>query len=293
LQAELDECRDTICWSASSVSRESLRDLKNLQKPPPIVKEVFEAVALLIGHPDRKWDGLKRMIAGETFLAKIQKLNYQQSVTREQFGKLREYLSHAEFDEEFIKTVCVPVVPLATWCRAIGVYLSKTKFIDGQEVRPVAGAGAASPPSKHQHHDYVPSSDVQMIFDPDISLMGPRELRHVRELTISRSEVGSITFHGETDCTGLDFARIVRLEVGEVLVYPDSSRKPPVGTGLNKAATITMYQCWPPNGSKLLGDPKSQERYKKKIRQMTEAKNARFIDYECTTGIWKFSVDQF
>eukprot|EP00420_Gonyaulax_spinifera_P022523 CAMPEP_0197908766 /NCGR_PEP_ID=MMETSP1439-20131203/67448_1 /TAXON_ID=66791 /ORGANISM="Gonyaulax spinifera, Strain CCMP409" /LENGTH=51 /DNA_ID=CAMNT_0043530285 /DNA_START=8 /DNA_END=159 /DNA_ORIENTATION=+ len=51
-----------------------------------------------------------------------------------------------------------------------------------------------------------------------------------------------------------------------------------------------MYQCFPPNGSKLLQDPKSQERYKKKIKQMTEEKQAMFIDYDCATGVWEFSV---
>lgn len=132
-----------------------------------------------------------------------------------------------------------------------------------------------------------------MIFDPDIERLRPEELRHVSELTISRPSVGKVTFHGETDCSELDFERVVQLEIGEVLVYPDSSAKPPVGVGLNKAATVTMYQCWPPNGDKLLQDAKAQDKYKKKIKQMTEEKHARFIDYDCGTGIWKFSVDHF
>lgn len=58
-------------------------------------------------------------------------------------------------------------------------------------------------------------------------------------------------FHGATDCTELDFQDIV-LKRGyaarpsapngspKVLVYPDASKKPPVGEGLNKASTVTM-----------------------------------------------------
>merc|ERR1719498_428831 len=132
-----------------------------------------------------------------------------------------------------------------------------------------------------------------MIFEPDLETLSPAELVNVENLTISRPEVGKITFHGSTDCTDLDFERIVRLEIGEVLVYPDATMKPLVGVGLNKAATVTMFQCWPPNGSKLLQDQKSQDRYKKKIKQMTEEKHARFLDYDCNTGIWKFSVEHF
>jgi hypothetical protein len=54
-----------------------------------------------------------------------------------------------------------------------------------------------------------------------------------------------------------------------------------------------MYQCWPPNGGRLLQDPASQERYKAKIQKMTEEKLAKFLDYDCNTGVWKFSVEHF
>jgi len=296
MQAELEECLDTIRWCASSVTRESLQDVKNTGKPAPVVKDVLETVALLLGQTESRWDKLKRFVGSPTFLDKIQRLNFQQNVTREQFKKLRERLGHPDFDEELIKTVCVPVVPLAMWCRAIGVYLSKTKFKGGGEIRPVAAAGAAAQsPSRQQGSggSRATTSGAYMIFEPDIETLSAEELRSVPELSISRPAVGKITFHGNTDCTGLDFEHIVRLEIGEVLVYPDSQQKPPIGTGLNKAATVTMYQCWPPNGSKLLQDPKSQDRYKKKIKSMTEEKRARFIDYDCNTGVWKFSVDHF
>jgi len=295
LQAELEECLDTIQWSASSMGRENVQDLKNLQSPAPIVKAVLESVALVLGQPQTRWDQLKRFISSDGFLSKLQKFNFQQAVTKDIFKKLQARLEDPEFDEEFIKSVCVPVVPLAIWCRAIGVYLSKTKFPGGPEVRPLAGAGTTTTTNTNSQRQYAgPSSgDVPMIFEPDLQQLSPEELRHVRDLTVSRPNVGSITFHGETDCTGLDFASIVRLEAGEVLVYPDSSQKPPVGEGLNKAATVTMFQCYPPNGNKLLQDPRSQEKYKRKIQAMTEEKHARFIDYDCLTGVWQFSVDQF
>merc|ERR1719254_301496 len=99
-------------------------------------------------------------------------------------------------------------------------------------------------------------SSAHMIFEPDLTLLSAEELRHVNNLSISRANVGKVTFHGETDCTDLDFERIVQLEVGEVLVYPESSGKPEPGVGLNKPATVTMYQCFPPNGAHALKDAK-------------------------------------
>lgn len=296
LKAELEECLDMIRWCGDSLTRENLQDLKNTTRPAAVVKDVLEAVALLIGQPETRWDKLKRLIAAPTFLERIQRLSFQQSVSRDTFRKLRDRLQHPDFDEEQIKQVCVPVVPLAMWCRAIGVYLSKTKFRGGPEIRPVAGAGAAGTMQPHGQLDQLPPNESYLVFDPDIRNMSDDELRCVQNLTISRPNVGTISFHGITDCTNLDFERIVRLEIGEVLVYPDSSTKPDIGIGLNKAATVTMYECWPPNGRKHLQDPKSQERYRNKIKTMTEEKHAaaaRFLDYDCNTGIWKFSVEHF
>jgi len=292
LQAELEECLDMIRWCSASVTRDSLQDLKNTTHPPGVVHDVLEAVALLLGQPETRWDKLKKMIASPTFLERIQRLNFQQNTTKEMFRQLRDYLIRADFDEEQIKQVCVPVVPLAMWCRCIAVYLSKVKFRGGPEIRPVAAAGGAFPQQQVDRRP-PPSDNYNMIFEPDLATMSQEELKCVQDLTISRHEVGTITFHGTTDCTNLDFSRIVRLEIGEVLVYPDSSLKPPVGVGLNKPAMVTMFQCWPPNGSRLLQDQKSQDKYKKKIKQMTEEKHATFLDYDCNTGIWKFCVEHF
>lgn len=293
LQAHLDECLDIIRVSAlnckDSLEGRSLKDLRNMNTPPAVVKDVLEAVALLLGQPETRWEKLRNFLTDKAFPDKIRKLRVE-SVNREQFKKLREKLSQPEFDEEYIIQVCVPVVPLAIWCRSIGVYLSKTKYKGGPDIRPVAGAAA---PPQHVGRRPAVQPPAGLIIEPDLSKMSPEEVRHVMNLTISRPDVGSIVFHGETDCTALDFENIVRLEIGEVLVYPDPKAKPEPGQGLNKAATVTMYQCWPPNGSNVSQDLKGQERYKKKIKDMTESRHARFIDYDITRGIWTFGVAQF
>ena len=59
---------------------------------------------------------------------------------------------------------------------------------------------------------------------------------------VRREGVGSILFHGTVDCRDIDFNHVVRLGVGEVLVYPDGMDKPPVGEGLNRMATVTWAQ---------------------------------------------------
>jgi len=133
---------------------------------------------------------------------------------------------------------------------------------------------------------------TQLTIAPDLSTLTSEELREVVELEVSNPGVGSIIFHGITDCSTLDIERLVHLDVGEVLVYP-CGNKPSPGMELNKRATVTMYQCWPPNGRGHLEDESAQERYRGKIKQMTEDKRATFIDYDCSTGTWVFQVEHF
>mmetsp|Transcript_69763 Transcript_69763/g.130282 ORF Transcript_69763/g.130282 Transcript_69763/m.130282 type:complete len:870 (+) Transcript_69763:36-2645(+) len=280
--AELEDCMDTIKWSADIVKKDAIQEIKLIAHPPAAVIAIVEAASVLVGQPTTGWDKLRRLVSSATFAEKVEKLKLQQ-VTREQFLRLRSYLEKDTFDEETMKEVCVPAVPLATWCRAVGYYLSRTKFRGGPSVRPVAAAAAMLPASTSDRA-------VDLVFTPDILEMKEEELRHVQDLTISREGVGSIQFHGVVDLVGLDLYSIVRLEVGEVRVYPDPADKPDVGMGLNRPATVTMYECWPP---KVLTDPADEEKYRMKIRQMTEEKQAKFVDYNCTTGVWKFTVEHF
>merc|ERR1712187_783340 len=132
-----------------------------------------------------------------------------------------------------------------------------------------------------------------MVIEPDLTKLSRDALQQVEDLVVCRPDIGSIMFHGLTDCRDLDIPPLVHLDIGEVLVYPMQGTKPPEGQGLNKRATVTMFQCWPPNGRGHLEDPRAHEKYRGKIQQMTEEKRATFIDYDCKTGVWKFQVEHF
>ncbi|CAK0885367.1 unnamed protein product [Prorocentrum cordatum] len=110
----------------------------------PAVRQVLETAAMLLGQSPTSWSRLRRYIGSRAFASEIQAFSCAK-VTQEQFLSLRERLMSDDFDEEALKTVCVPVVPLAMWCRAVGVYLSKTRFRGGPEIRPVAAAAGQAP----------------------------------------------------------------------------------------------------------------------------------------------------
>lgn len=124
--------------------------------------------------------------------------------------------------------------------------------------------------------------------------MTDSELAAVQDFCVVKGEVGEVTWHGKTDCRSIlgQLEELVQLAVGEVVVYPDPAKKPPIGHGLNKPATILLFGCMPRSQGKLR-DPAARERYKKKVAQMTEEKGATFLDYDCDKGTWKFYVSHF
>jgi hypothetical protein len=269
------------------MQKRDLLEINKMTRPSPIVKLVVETAAGILGA-EPGWQGVKRLFATSLILERLRAFD-PSSVTKRQYMVLRKALHDKSFDEEHLVHVAKVCIPLGVWCRALGVYLKLTKFQnDPAPLRPLDYGKYI----KAEEAETAPTQEVHLEFHPDITAMNRNELENVVDLEVRREGVGSILFHGTVDCRDIDFNHVVRLGVGEVLVYPDGMDKPPVGEGLNRMATVTMLQCWPPSGVNL-HDPRSEERYRRKIQAMTEKKNARFLDYETTTGVWRFQVLHF
>lgn len=114
---------------------------------------------------------------------------------------------------------------------------------------------------------------------------------------IGRVDYGCITFPGITDVANMNLDELVHIRRKEVHVYPDESKKPPVGHGLNKPAEITLHRIWPTDKHTRMPitDPHSVigMAYDKKIEKATNEMGAQFVDYDPVTGSWTFKVKHF
>lgn len=138
----------------------------------------------------------------------------------------------------------------------------------------------------------IPSmQDLASIYDPKTSEC------LVENFSIGRVDYGCITFPGLTNVSGINLDEIVHIRRKEVHVYPDESRKPSVGQGLNKTAEITLHRIWPlDKQTKIpITDPNRviEMGYNKKIERATIEMSATFIDYDPVTGSWTFKVISF
>ncbi|XP_052889086.1 nuclear pore complex protein Nup98-Nup96 [Anopheles moucheti] len=119
----------------------------------------------------------------------------------------------------------------------------------------------------------------------------------VPNFTIGRKGYGNVYFNEPIDVAALNLDEIVHFRHKEVIIYPDDENKPPVGSGLNRKAQITLDQVWPHD--KTLHEPiKDPQRlalldYEGKLRRVCDKHDTRFLEYRPDTGSWVFKVEHF
>jgi len=313
---------------AQAISVEHLQQIRSLSRPHVCIREVVETTLMIMGYPDSSWVASQAYWErADSFLEKMRVFDASRCVSRLQFQKLCRSLAsqHHTFAEGHMETICPAAVPLVRWCLAVGEMVASRygendrassigqmrRRSGGRSPRPADDlgnrgdpvTGSASSRRDERTEDEETSGGPplrpnlgEIEVSPDVYSMSVAELRRVRDLTVRKPNVGEVTFPGELDLVRdrrvlEELPTIVRLEPGEVVLYPDPSTKPREGEGLNRPATITLFQCKPPSGCFM--DADSKARYRERIARMTEAKGANFVDYDCDRGIWRFRVDHF
>lgn len=292
----LQSTEEELATAAAAVNLRDLAELRSFRYPPAAVCQVLEAVALLLGVSDTRWARMRKLL-DNSFLGRLSLFDPLEPLPPAKADRLRALLQAPAFHDGALAERCPAVVSLAAWCDVAARAMQQLR-------RPVArtslsnaaalGAPPAAPlPAVSTILVARPDLGGLVVEPPDLWEMSEEELSHVWGLRFGREGVGSVAFHGETDCRELlgVLTEIVLLQPGEVVVYPNPSTKPPPGHGLNKAADITLYGCMPKTQG--FRDKKARERYKRRVRQMTEDKGAEFVDYDCDHGIWKFRVRHF
>lgn len=264
--------------AAAAVNLRDLAELRSFRNPPLVVCQVLEPVAMLLSVSDTRWPRMRKLLDGN-LLGRLSAFD-PTSLTAAQIDRVAALLQAPAFSDGNLNEKCPAAVSLATWCTAVMRHVMS---------RPGGGY-------QHAPVDDLPAGQPGVggiIVEPNVWVMSDSELARVPGLRLTREGVGSIYFQGETDLRDAlpHLADVVMLQPGEVVVYPNPGSKPPVGVGLNKAAEITLYGCMPKTQG--FPDQKAKERYRKRVKQMTEDKGAEFVDYDCTVGTWKFRVHHF
>ena len=127
----------------------------------------------------------------------------------------------------------------------------------------------------------------------------PKDQRkQVKKFSVGREGCGWVEFDSPVDLSFTDlkdiYGNIVLVELRSLTVYPDQTKKPALGKGLNVPATIYLANSWPrQKDRRTLLPEKSGPRFNKHVDRLRKVGGTEFVRYEKDTGIWVFKVPHF
>jgi nuclear pore complex protein Nup98-Nup96 len=132
----------------------------------------------------------------------------------------------------------------------------------------------------------------------EIQAMRREDRANVRNFTVSREGMGSITF-SKADLTTVPLAdicgKIVQLDMRRATVYGDNSPvpTPPQGQGLNVRSRIVLENSWPRKLGRNRVNDHSEQAIERHVRLLKACKDTTFVDYDAEKGLWTFDVEHF
>lgn len=121
--------------------------------------------------------------------------------------------------------------------------------------------------------------------------MLPEDLAAVPGFSVERPGVGKIEWEGAVDIRGVNLDTLVQIDDSpqSASVYTQEEKdgtKPKVGTKLNRSAIITLEKMFPPANT-------PSDKFERKVAKSTKKNHAELINYDASTGEWKFRVLHF
>lgn len=117
----------------------------------------------------------------------------------------------------------------------------------------------------------------------------------MKGFTVGRLGYGSVYFPDEVDVSNLNLDEIVHFRYREITLYPDESKKPPVGQGLNRPACVTFDAVYPFMNGKSVKQPDDRllTCFIEQLLEVCQEKNMKFLEYRVNTGSFVFEVEHF
>jgi nuclear pore complex protein Nup98-Nup96 len=143
-----------------------------------------------------------------------------------------------------------------------------------EEDTPVPVKTVITPPEEPEYSTSPPIDDVA-------------SNSSVPNFVVNRKGFGSISFKDPVDLTDISslaaLCEIVKIERGTAVVYPKESNKPPVGSGLNVRAKVSLENYRHPPGI----EPHEF------LAELQSIPDTEFISYDSEAGNWQYNVQHF
>ena len=183
---------------------------------------------------------------------------------------------------------------------------SETEQVRGNELAIVHEDESSEPSSsantrilnQQSQDDQQPGSYWMKPSEKEIQKMSKEEQKHISNYIVGRHGCGRVEFNTPVDLSVTPvndiYGSIVLIELRSLTVYPDQTKKPAQGKGLNVPSTLYLENSWPrQKDRRTLLHEKSGPRFNKHVDRLRKVGGTEFVRYEKDTGIWVFKVPHF
>ncbi|CAO3609277.1 unnamed protein product [Cunninghamella blakesleeana] len=176
----------------------------------------------------------------------------------------------------------------------------------------ISSSGSGSRSIENDHHirnENVDAKTVEIAIEngyycsPTLDVlkaMTKDELKKVDAFIVGRRGYGEVKFEQPVDLSELNLNEImggiVVFQHKTITIYPNARTKPPVGSGLNNTATVTLENCYAihPQTKEPIKDP-NHPRFITFIEKLRKSggENVKYINYDKENGSWVFQTKSF
>ena len=161
-----------------------------------------------------------------------------------------------------------------------------------------ASTSNAQAPFQIPQDDQQPGPYWMKPTEDEIQKLSKDQRKKVQKFSVGREGCGWVEFNTPVDLSLTElkdiYGNIVLIELRSLTVYPDQTKKPALGKGLNVPATIYLANSWPrQKDRRTLLPEKSGPRFNKHVDRLRKVGGTEFVRYEKDTGIWVFKVPHF
>lgn len=178
--------------------------------------------------------------------------------------------------------------------------------VRGNELAVVHEDGSPEPatataPSKYPKNSKADLQPGQYYMRPsreELRKTSRDQLKQISGFIVGREGCGYVVFDHPVDLTTVDLDTLyddnVLINIRSLSVYPDPSKKPTLGTGLNVPSTITLLNSWPRDKTRktVLGQTAGPE-FDRHVDRLRKVGGTEFVKYDKDAGTWVFKVPHF
>ncbi len=156
----------------------------------------------------------------------------------------------------------------------------------------------ARAPFQMPQDDQQPGAYWMKPSENELQKLPKDQRKQIKDFSVGREGCGRVEFNAPVDLSFTDlkdiYGNIVLIELRSLTVYPDQTKKPARGKGLNVPSTIYLANSWPrQRDRRTLLPEKSGPRFNKHVDRLRKVGGTEFVRYEKDTGIWVFRVPHF